>query len=1167
MALPQWTVANNYSLGTLNERVTVSIDLPLSTTTGITTTIVSGQLPSGLRLSENTIIGTPQNVSKATTFRFCVRASNSDGIADRTFTIIVEGADVPEWITSEGSLPVGPNSLYFILESSPIDFQLIATDEDLPTGQTLEYFIADGDGTLPPGITLTKDGKLQGVVDPLPRLDINEIKLGYDAGSYSANVYDWGAASEDTINLYYGEVDFTNLELVRPPRKLNRRYPFIVTVADDTSFAKRQFEIYVVADDFARADNTILEADTNVFTADVTYLRNPIWLTPENLGVKRANNYTTVFLETLKQPDVTGAIKYIFKQTNPGYYKLITTGETVRGFYELSGQLPNFPKSNRGPDSVDDAFQPDPVDPSEWQVITPETPSSLPMGLQLDPDSGELAGIVPYQPSITKEYNFTIGAFRYDEDTGLVTVFATYYQDQLAGTVNLRVAKLPLGMTDGIDDLNDLVGQEVEVEGRKYNIISANSTNIDYDVLVLDRAIQPLYSIDPLIVVKQADSGQNYFFVQLLSQKDKDTYKGKDIRYSDTESYKISDVHPYNKYEVYTNTSNIELRTDVMDFDTDFQTTVENYLLDQTGREAYTEIETNIGGVTKVTIFVSSTSATNTRSFIANMFHTTDSSTVKVDLLTTFDRVKLSSNLTRTLPDGRYINFGVFRGGSFNKTFSVVETDLIETLKTFTIKILGEADSVITWLTPSAIGTIKANRISNFRVFASTTLPEGKCKYQLISGTLPYGFTLKENGEIIGKVPSVGTETNPGVTKIDNNTTTFDGNTTSSFATGATSFDRIFRFTVRATDRLGYSEVDKEFYIQLDSTDSIIYSNLYMKPFLPVEQRTLLSTLTNNIDVFDPKVLYRPSDPNFGVQKELKSLVFAGIETTNIREYVAATATNHKRKSYLFGNVKTAQAKYPGSDEVLYEVVYVELIDPAKPTTGRTRDSFVSVNKGRKITVDSVELESIDDINGGGITGVYLAVLRKDGTTFRLSTSGNTIEVLKRNGTVISLSIVNEIGIITKDGGVVSVTITTETGAEQVEEWNRFRPVNTTIKADNSAITVSEDSNSRHYISNIDNMRDNINSIGVKSKEFLPLWMQTAQPSELKELGYTFAVPLAYVQPGNAEQIRLNVENYIKTSSFDFNKINYDIDRYIIDTTENSSEEQYIVFANYSYNA
>jgi len=49
---------------------------------------------------------------------------------------------------------------YFILDNEIIDFQLLATDNDLPAGDSLEYYIAEGDGNLPPGITLTADGRL-----------------------------------------------------------------------------------------------------------------------------------------------------------------------------------------------------------------------------------------------------------------------------------------------------------------------------------------------------------------------------------------------------------------------------------------------------------------------------------------------------------------------------------------------------------------------------------------------------------------------------------------------------------------------------------------------------------------------------------------------------------------------------------------------------------------------------------------------------------------------------------------------------------------------------------------------------------------------------------------------------------------------------------------------
>ena len=38
---------------------------------------------------------------------------------------------------------------------------------------------------------------------------------------------------------------------------------------------------------------------TGTFTADNTFIRTPIWLTPANLGYKRANNYITLFLDVI----------------------------------------------------------------------------------------------------------------------------------------------------------------------------------------------------------------------------------------------------------------------------------------------------------------------------------------------------------------------------------------------------------------------------------------------------------------------------------------------------------------------------------------------------------------------------------------------------------------------------------------------------------------------------------------------------------------------------------------------------------------------------------------------------------------------------------------------------------------------------------------------------
>ena len=38
--------------------------------------------------------------------------------------------------------------------------------------------------------------------------------------------------------------------------------------------------------------------------------------------------------------------------------------------------------------------------------------TTLPPGLSLDPSTGEIAGLVPYQPAVTKEYKFTVRARR-----------------------------------------------------------------------------------------------------------------------------------------------------------------------------------------------------------------------------------------------------------------------------------------------------------------------------------------------------------------------------------------------------------------------------------------------------------------------------------------------------------------------------------------------------------------------------------------------------------------------------------------------------------------------------------------------------------------------------------------------------------------------------------
>ena len=119
-----WTEKSGYNFGTIQESSPIDISLPVGQTTElydsslITYTVISGQLPPGLRIKSDRIIGSAFEVPRDSEFRFVIRASHGGEISDRTFFMSVTGADLPNWNTTQGSLPIGTNSAYYILDSS-----------------------------------------------------------------------------------------------------------------------------------------------------------------------------------------------------------------------------------------------------------------------------------------------------------------------------------------------------------------------------------------------------------------------------------------------------------------------------------------------------------------------------------------------------------------------------------------------------------------------------------------------------------------------------------------------------------------------------------------------------------------------------------------------------------------------------------------------------------------------------------------------------------------------------------------------------------------------------------------------------------------------------------------------------------------------------------------
>lgn len=1163
-----WNIPTGSELSTFVERKQIELSLPISNgLSDVEIELISGSLPGGIRIQGTKLVGTTFEVARNTLFTCVLRAHWQGYFDDRTLKITVIGPDFTEWRTPAGLLPVGTNDTYFILDSEPIDFQLLAVDPDVSAGQKLDFFIADGDGVLPPGITLTKDGKLQGITEPLLSLEKKYQGGGYDSNPYGDFSLDYAVRDSNGYgSFFYDSQTYGYSEPTQSLKKLNRYYPFAVTVTDGESFARREFRIYLVGDDYLRADNTIMKVGSGVFTADITHVRTPKWLTPRDLGLKRANNYTTLYLDIIDSPTLSGTVSYILEDVN------------------------------------DDG-----------------SPSELPPGLQLDSRTGEITGRLPYQPAITEDYKFTVRATRFAGDTETLEIVGNFYEDVLLGKDNFKIFKIDrTGDLDGINDLKELVGREILLNKRLYKVINTNNSSPDYDVIFLDQTIGPNIN---LLLSRTAGIGQNYIFTNRLTEKQKEKYLGTTLNFDNDGNYTIVDIVPYIEYEIenrsdfpilpinspqiiepqdnyfvnefaiYSEESGgdgkiykcIEPHTVLplldnegfeisingviqINFESDkwllVSDSLEQLSIDDQVAATKQSLEDKFGGTAYIDIInnnlwriqLRSTSDTRIITKIKEFFTNNDDYKITV-IKDNEDRIEFNKNLQLQLNQGRNIGVALFKNDFFSKYIIVADTidevNLPSAAKTFELKVVGEIDSSIKWLTDPFLGTIDANYTSILKVEAETTVPDTTMIYQLVKGRLPFGMRLNTKGELIGTANQFATVNNLGLTKFDNKTTTFDGS-----APGITSFDRDFIFTVEARDRFGYNAITREFTLRVEDLDNTLYTDIVARPLLKPEQRLLYQELISNSDIFNPNLLYRPNDPNFGIQTQIQMLVYAGIEAKEIEHFVSAAAKNHKRKKYMLGDPTKAIAKEELSDDIVYEVIYIPVYDRYENNNGKTKENFkISTNK--KITTDSIQYASIDDETRTGQGYSNLPVYGRNIVKFSYTYDNDTLFIETRDGLIDFNVDNNNFEITVQDNSKVTIELQLSDS-----EAYRIRPENpNTIKADSDAIKVSDTKDQIKYISSIEHMRDRIKSIGKNHRKYLPLWMRTAQTG-FQQLDYTSAIPLCYCKPGTADDILLKLKNY----NFDFKQIDFEIDRYIVQRTKDQNAEQYILFANYQYN-
>jgi Putative Ig domain len=233
--------------------------------------------------------------------------------------------------------------------------------------------------------------------------------------------------------------------------------------------------------------------------------------------------------------------------------------------------------------------------------------------------------------------------------------------------------------------------------------------------------------------------------------------------------------------------------------------------------------------------------------------------------------------------------------------YSNDSTATVTTINTFTLRVAGNVYSSIEWITDEELGVINSGSISDLAVKAQELSSNYNVKYQLVDGTLPPGLMVAQDGSITGR-PTYG-------------------------AFGS------FRFTVLASDVYGLSAISKEFHLVVDPTQITPYTQIYIKTMNGVEAKNTYKNFINDSNVFDPNLIYRYYDTNFGVQSELKMYLEYGIEVVKLEEYHRAMSLNFYKTSLYFGDIKVAIAQN-ANKETVYEAVYLDILDGASNSNG-----------------------------------------------------------------------------------------------------------------------------------------------------------------------------------------------------------------------------------------
>jgi hypothetical protein len=387
--------------------------------------VIAGDLPQGVEISKdgilqgipsaNVVVGSEQvQTGRDVISKFAVRAYTTtivagrpvvNRIADRTFSLTVAGQNYPQWLTPPGQIAQLIDGTYL----SP-GLQLLYKTNNRSSQPDISII----SGSLPPGLTITADGLISGVVIPNP--GINAL-AGYsrDGQGYDQYAFDFSQQS------------------------VSYNYEFTLQVTDGQTSALRTFSIFVLSTNIFNASTTEITADNTIFTADISSIPSPIILNPQgSIGTARNDNfYAYQFFAEIVSGD---QLNFSIVNAPPGLELDPDTGW-------LFGYIPNLGLTELTYNFTVYAF------------------STVTAGLISAPYNYSITFIGPISTSIIWLTDSDLGVIANGSTSRLyveaVATSGLVLQYQLAPGIPISVAGIVVGSTYRITKLGDIVGPGV----------------------------------------------------------------------------------------------------------------------------------------------------------------------------------------------------------------------------------------------------------------------------------------------------------------------------------------------------------------------------------------------------------------------------------------------------------------------------------------------------------------------------------------------------------------------------------------------------------------------------------------------------------------------------------------------------------------------------------